>query len=41
MKLKGAQILIECLEREGVEIVFGIPGGQAIPLLTLSMTARK
>jgi acetolactate synthase-1/2/3 large subunit len=30
-KLKGAQILIECLQREGVEIVFGIPGGVNLP----------
>ncbi|MBI3996582.1 MAG: biosynthetic-type acetolactate synthase large subunit [Candidatus Omnitrophica bacterium] len=30
-KLKGAQILIECLQREGVETVFGIPGGVNLP----------
>ncbi len=30
-KLKGAQILIECLQREGVETVFGIPGGANLP----------
>src|SRR3989338_8911897 len=30
-KLKGAQILVECLEREGVEIAFGIPGGVNLP----------
>src|SRR3990167_2677424 len=30
-KLKGAQILIECLKREGVEIAFGIPGGVNLP----------
>ena len=29
--MKGAQILIECLQREGVEIVFGIPGGANLP----------
>ncbi len=28
----GAQILIECLEREGVEIMFGYPGGQVLPI---------
>ncbi|MBI4598130.1 MAG: biosynthetic-type acetolactate synthase large subunit [Candidatus Omnitrophica bacterium] len=30
-KLKGAQILVECLKREGVETVFGIPGGVNLP----------
>ncbi len=32
MKLNGAQILWECLVREGVEITFGITGGAVIPL---------
>lgn len=32
MKISGAQILLECLEREGVEVIFGYPGGQVIPL---------
>ena len=27
MKLKGAQIFFECLKREGVEVIFGFPGG--------------
>jgi len=31
MKLSGSQILLECLKREGVEIVFGYPGGQILP----------
>ena len=31
MKLTGAQILIECLKKEGVEIAFGIPGGANLP----------
>ncbi|MBI3324049.1 MAG: biosynthetic-type acetolactate synthase large subunit [Candidatus Omnitrophica bacterium] len=30
-KLKGAQILVECLKREGVEVMFGIPGGANLP----------
>ena len=29
--LKGAHILIECLKREGVDLVFGIPGGANLP----------
>lgn len=28
----GAEKLIQCLEREGVEIIFGYPGGAAIPI---------
>ncbi|MBM3245186.1 MAG: biosynthetic-type acetolactate synthase large subunit [Candidatus Omnitrophica bacterium] len=32
MKMTGAQILIECLKREGVEVMFGYPGGQVLPL---------
>ncbi len=31
LKMKGAQILIECLQREGVDLVFGIPGGANLP----------
>ena len=32
MKLTGAQIVMECLSREGVEIIFGYPGGANLPL---------
>ncbi len=31
MKLNGAQILCESLLKEGVEVMFGIPGGAVIP----------
>ncbi|MBI2939239.1 MAG: acetolactate synthase large subunit, partial [Chloroflexi bacterium] len=31
-RLTGAQILCECLIREGVEVIFGIPGGSVLPL---------
>ncbi len=31
MKLTGAQILIRSLEEEGVEVVFGLPGGAILP----------
>lgn len=30
--LSGAQVVIECLKREGVDIIFGYPGGSAIPM---------
>ncbi len=31
-KLSGAEILIKSLEAEGVEVIFGYPGGQALPI---------
>jgi len=32
MKLNGAQVLCESLVKEGVEVVFGFPGGAVLPL---------
>ncbi len=32
MKMTGAKILIECLKKEGVEVLFGYPGGQVLPI---------
>ncbi len=32
MRLKGAQIFFECLKKEGVEVVFGFPGGAVIDI---------
>ncbi|MCM8790954.1 MAG: biosynthetic-type acetolactate synthase large subunit [Candidatus Omnitrophica bacterium] len=32
MKLTGAQIFIECLKKEKVEIMFGYPGGVVLPI---------
>ena len=31
-KLSGSRILCECLMREGVEVIFGFPGGVVLPL---------
>ncbi|OGX37307.1 MAG: acetolactate synthase, large subunit, biosynthetic type [Omnitrophica WOR_2 bacterium RIFCSPHIGHO2_02_FULL_68_15] len=31
-KMKGAQILTECLKREGVDVLFGYPGGANLPI---------
>ncbi len=31
MKLTGAEIIMECLLREGVEVMFGYPGGAILP----------
>jgi acetolactate synthase-1/2/3 large subunit len=30
--LKGAEIFLKCLRAEGVELVFGYPGGAIMPL---------
>ncbi len=32
MKMKGADILIECLKRENTEVIFGYPGGSVLPI---------
>ena len=32
MRMTGAEAIVKALEREGVEVMFGIPGGASIPL---------
>ncbi len=32
MKMTGAKILMECLKKEDVEVMFGYPGGQVLPI---------
>ncbi|TCL57447.1 acetolactate synthase large subunit [Hydrogenispora ethanolica] len=32
VKNTGAEILLQCLQREGVEVIFGYPGGAVIPI---------
>jgi len=32
MRLRGAQMIVRALEMEGVDVVFGYPGGTVIPL---------
>lgn len=32
MKLRGADILLRCLQREGVDTIFGYPGGAVLPI---------
>jgi len=32
VKLSGARILLECLKREGVDTIFGLPGGAVLPI---------
>ncbi|MFQ5933863.1 MAG: thiamine pyrophosphate-binding protein, partial [Dehalococcoidia bacterium] len=31
MKLTGSQIVCECLKQEGVDVMFGLPGGAILP----------
>ena len=30
--MKGSNIVLECLKKEGVDTIFGYPGGAVIPL---------
>lgn len=32
MKMPGARIVLECLKREGVDVMFGLPGGAVLPI---------
>lgn len=32
MKIKGSKIIMECLREQGVDTIFGYPGGQIMPL---------
>jgi acetolactate synthase I/II/III large subunit len=32
VKFSGARILLECLKREGVDTIFGLPGGAVLPI---------
>ena len=32
MKMKGAQIFFECLKKEGVDVIFGFPGGAVLDI---------
>ena len=32
MEIKGSKIIMECLREQGVDTIFGYPGGQIMPL---------
>ncbi len=32
MRMKGAEILLQCLEAEGVDVIFGYPGGKVLTI---------
>lgn len=40
MKKKGAEILVDALIKEGVDVLFGYPGGQAIPIFDALYDAK-
>ena len=35
MKLTGAEIFVECLKREGVKTIFGLPGGVVLKIFDI------
>src|SRR3989339_267927 len=41
MELTGAQALIECLKKEGVDVVFGYPGGTVLPIYDVLYNEKK
>ena len=38
--MTGAQVLVEALRREGVEVLFGHPGGASLPIYDALYDAR-
>src|SRR5439155_27237902 len=32
MRMNGADAILRCLEAEGIDVIFGIPGGAILPL---------
>ena len=32
MRMPGARIVLECLKRQGVDLIFGLPGGAVLPI---------
>lgn len=40
-KMKGAEMIMECLLEEGVDTIFGYPGGAVIPLYDALYTYKK
>ncbi len=40
-KMNGADILVSCLEREGVEVIFAYPGGASMPIHQALTRSKK
>ena len=41
MKMNGAKILLESLKKEGVEVIFGYPGGSVLPIFDAIYDEKK
>jgi len=41
MKMTGAEIAIKCLEKQGVTVMFGYPGGQIMPFYDKLLDSKK
>ena len=41
MKLSGSEIIIECLKKEGVEYIFGYPGGAVLHIYDALFANKK
>ncbi|MCL5291332.1 MAG: biosynthetic-type acetolactate synthase large subunit [Actinobacteria bacterium] len=41
MKMTGAEALVKTLEKEGVEVIFGYPGGVALPIYDALFDSKK
>jgi acetolactate synthase-1/2/3 large subunit len=41
MKMKGAEILLDCLEQQGVDVIFGYPGGTVLPIYDALYDRKK
>ncbi|HZK34825.1 MAG TPA: biosynthetic-type acetolactate synthase large subunit [Bacillota bacterium] len=41
MKMTGAQILIECLKEQNVDLIFGYPGGAVLPIYDALYNAKE
>ncbi|MBU4385605.1 MAG: acetolactate synthase large subunit, partial [Actinobacteria bacterium] len=39
--MSGAEAIVASLEKEGVDVIFGIPGGVMIPLYDVLMDSKK
>ncbi len=41
MQLTGAEIVVECLKEQGVDTVFGYPGGTILNMMLYTSIAKK
>ena len=41
MKLTGAQVLVECLKEQEVDLIFGYPGGAVLPIYDVLYNTRR